>query len=167
MSRLCPGDTRSFVILIAERNLPGGTAVGRFEIYPGAACSRSATGQGACEDWLCCPMRPRARRRTTAGYQYVAALPTGPGAESRRGAPSPRPRSKHVAVRSLPRTSLLRSREHNLVQHRPDIPARQTERSGTVWEYGGGGGEIRTRGPRVRRTPIFKTGALNHSATPP
>ena len=31
----------------------------------------------------------------------------------------------------------------------------------------GGGGEIRTRGPLFRRTPIFKTGALNHSATPP
>ena len=30
----------------------------------------------------------------------------------------------------------------------------------------GGGGEIRTHGP-VSRTPHFKCGALDHSATPP
>ena len=30
----------------------------------------------------------------------------------------------------------------------------------------GGGGEIRTHGP-VAQTPVFKTGALDHSATPP
>ncbi len=30
----------------------------------------------------------------------------------------------------------------------------------------GGGGGIRTHGT-VSRTPVFKTGALNHSATPP
>ena len=29
-----------------------------------------------------------------------------------------------------------------------------------------GGGEIRTHGP-VAQTPVFKTGALDHSATPP
>ena len=29
-----------------------------------------------------------------------------------------------------------------------------------------GGGEIRTHGP-VTQTPVFKTGALDHSATPP
>jgi hypothetical protein len=29
-----------------------------------------------------------------------------------------------------------------------------------------GGGGIRTRGPR-QRTPVFKTGAFDHSATPP
>ncbi len=30
----------------------------------------------------------------------------------------------------------------------------------------GGGGEIRTHGP-LTRTPVFKTGAIDHSATPP
>lgn len=30
----------------------------------------------------------------------------------------------------------------------------------------GGGGEIRTHGP-VAQTPVFKTGAFDHSATPP
>jgi hypothetical protein len=29
-----------------------------------------------------------------------------------------------------------------------------------------GGGEIRTHGP-VAQTPVFKTGAIDHSATPP
>ena len=29
-----------------------------------------------------------------------------------------------------------------------------------------GGGEIRTHGPR-KETPVFKTGAFDHSATPP
>ena len=29
-----------------------------------------------------------------------------------------------------------------------------------------GGGEIRTHGP-VTQTPVFKTGAIDHSATPP
>ena len=32
--------------------------------------------------------------------------------------------------------------------------------------FQGGGGEIRTHGPR-KGTPVFKTGALDHSATPP
>src|SRR4051794_13987720 len=31
---------------------------------------------------------------------------------------------------------------------------------------GSGGGGIRTHGPR-ERTPVFKTGAIDHSATPP
>ena len=30
----------------------------------------------------------------------------------------------------------------------------------------GGGGEIRTHGP-ITQTPVFKTGAIDHSATPP
>lgn len=32
--------------------------------------------------------------------------------------------------------------------------------------YTGGGGEIRTHGPR-KRTLVFKTSAIDHSATPP
>ena len=39
------------------------------------------------------------------------------------------------------------------------------EEVSSVAENGGGGG-IRTHGT-VSRTPVFKTGALNHSATPP
>jgi hypothetical protein len=35
----------------------------------------------------------------------------------------------------------------------------------TTWCAGGGGG-IRTRGP-LARTPVFKTGAFDRSATPP
>ena len=37
---------------------------------------------------------------------------------------------------------------------------------GVAAELAGGGGGIRTHGPR-ERTPVFKTGAFNRSATPP
>ena len=40
------------------------------------------------------------------------------------------------------------------------------ERHAKTAEFKGGGGEIRTHG-RVPPSPVFKTGALNHSATPP
>ena len=35
-----------------------------------------------------------------------------------------------------------------------------------LWDFYGGGGGIRTHG-RLSPTSVFKTGAFNHSATPP
>src|SRR5439155_14090212 len=46
--------------------------------------------------------------------------------------------------------------------NRAKSPASQPQRRSQV----GGGGGIRTRGPR-ERTPVFKTGAFDRSATPP
>ena len=90
--------------------------------------------------------------------------------------------------RVYPMGDMLRGYLRARGKHRPLIPVRQPGKAARAfraganlapdhavgrrtWEEflagsGNGGGGIRTRGPR-ERTPVFKTGAFDRSATPP
>ena len=105
----------------------------------------------------------RRRSPSPAGLSRPVAPCLGPRESSDRAAPavarrtvgSPRPRFWRRAASKGRQVPLRCSTSQS-----PGVCVGQTRRSGN------GGGGIRTRGP-LARTPVFKTGAFDHSATPP
>ncbi len=76
--------------------------------------------------------------------------------------------SSNLGFTIVDRLDILRKRLFEPWPFRPKIGEQAISRydiQGTQREFGGGGG-IRTHGAR-KGSPVFKTGALDHSATPP
>ena len=117
--------------------------------------------------WICVPFHKRRWHRSVqAAREIFSILSICYGlytecAQSRGPENNGLQRACSVTVARTPVQSHLRITLENNGKIRP-----QPDRENAFAGASGGGGGIRTHGT-LSRTPVFKTGAFDHSATPP